>query len=230
MPDQHVAESVRMISLSATRVGTCRAIVLGAGKCREIALAGLATLFGEIVLVDLDRAALDEGLAAAELAPDERRKVEIRLADLTGSTGDLERRWRAAIAAAADAQDAIERMAAVADAEQAGSDGPAIAATCWRPVRSGRRFMPAQPIARASGTRCRAIVCRAISRRCRAAAIGVSLADKPASAARRMEARFMDRLPPLVAPAAHLSFRDGADLPDCSWRPTAHGRRPARIA
>jgi len=116
--DQHVAESARMILAAAAHAGRRRAIVLGAGKCQEIPLAELTAQFKHVLLVDLDRAALDEGLASAALAHESRRKIDVVIADLTGLTDALTRRWREAIAGSPDPHDAIERFSAVADKAQ----------------------------------------------------------------------------------------------------------------
>src|ERR1700722_16896852 len=116
--DKHVAASKRMILAAAARTAGRRAIVLGPGRCQEIPLAELAAQFEYVLLVDLDREAVEQGLAAADLPPEARAKIEIKIADLIGLTNELQFRWREALAAAADPHDAIERFAAIVDGAQ----------------------------------------------------------------------------------------------------------------
>jgi hypothetical protein len=201
--DQHVAESSRMILEVAARVGKRRAIALGAGKCQEIALAKLASQFDQIVLVDLDRSALEEGLAAAELTPDQRRKIDIRIADLTGVTDRLERAWRDAMADASDPTDAIERLAAVTDGEMALNEPGAA-------TLSGETFDLV--IASCLLSQLHAPAARR-AEQVFAERFADSLAQLRSAArwlgglqalARRIEASFIDRLPSLVAPGGRI--------------------------
>ncbi len=132
--DRHLDESRRMIQAAAlAAAGTGAAIVLGAGRCREIPLTWLAERFERVVLVDLDRAALNEGVAAARLPVELRSKLELRIDDLSGLTGALERPWRDALAAAVNPADATERIAAAADAAGAAAQPPDIAALAGGP-------------------------------------------------------------------------------------------------
>ena len=78
----HVERSRRGILEAARLVrkpGT--ALVLGAGQCREIPLEELARTFDRVVLVDLDAPSMSR--AAAPLPERLRRKVEIRVSDVT---------------------------------------------------------------------------------------------------------------------------------------------------
>lgn len=78
----HIDQS-RLAILEAARLvrekGT--ALVLGAGKCREIPLEDLARLFDRVVLVDLDAMSMNE--AVAQLPQQLRHKVVTRVSDVT---------------------------------------------------------------------------------------------------------------------------------------------------
>ncbi len=70
-----IREAARLVSETGT------ALILGAGKCREIPLEGLARKFDRVVLVDLDGPSMRQAVATL---PDElRSKIEVRLSDVT---------------------------------------------------------------------------------------------------------------------------------------------------
>jgi len=106
----HLTESRRLIR-SATRFVERRgtALVLGAGKCREIPLQQLARDFNHVVLVDLDLASMRE---AVELIPEPlRHKVEIRVSDITTFTRSFVLAAQRIISTAKDIEDAETRLA-----------------------------------------------------------------------------------------------------------------------
>ena len=78
----HLENSRRGILSAAGLVSkTGTALVLGAGKCREIPLEELARKFDRVVLVDLDAPSMRD--AVATLPEPLRPKVEIRVSDVT---------------------------------------------------------------------------------------------------------------------------------------------------
>ena len=79
------------------------AVVLGAGKAYDLPLAELAGGFKQVMLIDIDAAALADASAAAVRDSALRRRLELRALDLTGVTGRLVRGIQDAIAGAADA-------------------------------------------------------------------------------------------------------------------------------
>ncbi len=84
----HIKESHRRILEAAKLVRKPRtALVLGAGRCREIPLEGLAERFDQVVLVDLDGPGMKD--AVLSIRPDLQRKIEIRVADVTSFAESL---------------------------------------------------------------------------------------------------------------------------------------------
>src|SRR5690242_4642279 len=86
---RHREESCRLILQAAEQTAHDRAIVLGAGECREIPMAELAGMFAEVTLNDIFPDPLEEALASlvasrAETIPAVREKMRIEVADLTG--------------------------------------------------------------------------------------------------------------------------------------------------
>ncbi len=105
-----------MIVRAAEAVEPGRAIVLGGGACSEIPLAELAARFAHVTLNDIEREPLER--AMGQLAPADRAKVDLQIADLSGTIGPVLDRLNEAIAAAVGADEAIAHMAQVV-AEQA---------------------------------------------------------------------------------------------------------------
>ena len=105
----HLTESRRLIRSAARSIerrGT--ALVLGAGKCREIPLQQLARDFDHVVLVDLDSVSMRE---AVELIPEFlRHKVEIRVSDITTFTRSFVKMARQIISTSRDVKDAEIRL------------------------------------------------------------------------------------------------------------------------
>ncbi|HTA18763.1 MAG TPA: hypothetical protein VK989_05700, partial [Polyangia bacterium] len=85
--------------------------VLGAGRAYDLPLGELAESFGKVVLVDVDRDAMEATLSA--LGGTRRARVELVGADLTGIAAAWRARTREAIDGARDARDAAARMHAL---------------------------------------------------------------------------------------------------------------------
>ncbi len=223
MADQHIAESRRMIQAAAlSAAGTGTAIIFGTGRCREIPLALLAARFERLVLVDLDAAALEEGLAAAALPATDRAKIELRIGDISGVTAGLERDWRATLAGAPDAATAIEPMAAIADAA-AQHDEEAPAATAGGPfdlvVASCLLSQLHAPAVLAAE--------RLFAERFAAELPQLRASNRWLTGlnglARRIEKRLIDRLPALTAPGGRIYLSETVQTcltelaPDGGW-------------
>jgi hypothetical protein len=89
------------------------AVILGAGQAFDLPLVELAKAFEKVVLVDVDAEALDATVAGALKDPGLRARTELRLLDLTGVNGQLVQRIDEAVAAAANAAEARERLEAL---------------------------------------------------------------------------------------------------------------------
>ena len=78
----HIEKSRQAVLEAAELVGEAgTALVLGAGKCREIPLEGLARKFDRVVLVDLDGPSMRA--AVATLSEELQAKIEVRVSDVT---------------------------------------------------------------------------------------------------------------------------------------------------
>ncbi len=111
----HIRNSHRRILEAADAAqGRERALVLGAGNCTEIPLEALARRFAQVVIADLDRESMEQ--AVAELPPELRGKVEVRVTDVTSFAQDLMERTRTAIDASSTAQEAFDRFGDLVDA------------------------------------------------------------------------------------------------------------------
>jgi hypothetical protein len=89
------------------------AVILGAGQAFDLPLVELAKSFEQLVLVDIDADALNATVAGALKDPGLRARTELRLLDLTGVNGQLVQRIDEAVALAADAAEARERLEAL---------------------------------------------------------------------------------------------------------------------
>jgi hypothetical protein len=89
------------------------AVVLGAGQAFDLPLVELAKSFEKLVLVDIDAEALNTTVAGALKDPGLRARTELRLLDLTGVNGQLVQRIDEAVASAANAAVAQERLEAL---------------------------------------------------------------------------------------------------------------------
>jgi hypothetical protein len=90
--------------------GRALAVILGAGQAFDLPLVELARSFEKVVLVDIDAEALDATVAAVLKDPGLRARTELRPLDLTGVNGQLVRRLDEAVASAANAGAAQERL------------------------------------------------------------------------------------------------------------------------
>jgi hypothetical protein len=89
------------------------AVVLGAGHAFDLPLFELARSFEKLVLIDIDAEALNATVAGVLKDPGLRARTELRLLDLTGVNGQLVRRIDEAVASAANAADARDRLEAL---------------------------------------------------------------------------------------------------------------------
>ena len=93
--------------------GRALAVILGAGHAFDLPLVELAKTFEKLVLVDIDADALNATVAGALKDPGLRARTELRVLDLTGINGQLVRRIDEAVASAADATEARDRLEAL---------------------------------------------------------------------------------------------------------------------
>lgn len=101
-----------MILRAAHAATPGRVAVLGAGACEEIPLEKLAERFAEVVLNDVEPQPLQQAVDALDLAVEDRRKLRIEVADLSGVTQPALERIKQALADAGDAAGAMDAMAA----------------------------------------------------------------------------------------------------------------------
>jgi hypothetical protein len=105
----HGERSKAFIREALRTVGGGRtAWVLGAGRAYDLPLPELAEAFDEIVLVDIDRGALEKTVGALE--PSLRRRFELVAADLTGIAEPWREKVLEAVRGARDARAAAERL------------------------------------------------------------------------------------------------------------------------
>ena len=108
----HLNRSSRgILSAMDLAQGRTRAVVLGAGKCREIPLEALAKEFEEVVLVDLDRDSLHE--ATDRLSPGVRSRIRIQVSDVTSFGQTLMERIRMAVQAGHSVKETFQRLESV---------------------------------------------------------------------------------------------------------------------
>lgn len=67
------------------------ALVIGAGRCREIPLRELLERFDRVTVTDIDPDTLQRGLDETKLTPEERRRVEVIIGDIVGVSEHLVR-------------------------------------------------------------------------------------------------------------------------------------------
>jgi hypothetical protein len=89
------------------------AVILGAGHAFDLPLVELAKSFEKLVLVDIDAEALNATVAGALKDPGLRARTELRVLDLTGVNGQLVQRIDEAVASAANAAEARDRLEAL---------------------------------------------------------------------------------------------------------------------
>jgi hypothetical protein len=104
------AESNRLLLLrGAERAAGPRAVVIGAGKLYDIPLRKLAERFEQLLLVDIDAAALAESVKQVGLEPKLHARLSLVQADVTGINDVFLEKARAALASA----DEVEVAAAL---------------------------------------------------------------------------------------------------------------------
>jgi hypothetical protein len=111
---RHKSESRRLILRAAEQAVTGRAVVLGAGACREIPLAELVARFDHVTLNDINSE--DVQRAAAQIDPAGREKLAIQIADLTGVVDPVLARIRQRLSECIDPRSAFDAMAESLDA------------------------------------------------------------------------------------------------------------------
>lgn len=89
------------------------AVILGAGHAFDLPLVELAKAFEKLVLVDIDGEALSATVASVLKDAELRARTELRLLDLTGVNGQFVRRVDEAVASAANAAEARDRLEAL---------------------------------------------------------------------------------------------------------------------
>jgi hypothetical protein len=89
------------------------AVILGAGHAFDLPLVELAKSFEKVVLVDIDAEALNATVAGVLKDPGLRARTELRLLDLTGVNGQFVQRVDEAVASAANAAEAHDRLEAL---------------------------------------------------------------------------------------------------------------------
>jgi hypothetical protein len=216
---QHARFSAELILQAVKSADGGRAIVLGAGRCREIPLSDLVERFPSVTLNDHDPTLLDAAIEASGLDEERAKRVERRVADLTGVTAT----FLAAIDVCLDspvcvsAEDAAERMARVAETVRparfkAGRRYDLVVASCVLSqlhkaasnlaiARFSARFPGKLHVLRRSLQWTRALY----------------------GLARRMETTFMDSLYDLVARGGRVYFSDSVqcgflhERPDGEW-------------
>ena len=121
----HIEKSHERILQSAKLVQRhSRAVVLGAGGCRDIPLEGLAHLFEQVVLVDLDEQSMRE--AVDRLSSELRDKVEIRVSDITSFAEPMMEHVARAVENSQSAEEAFDRLGKIYDAVAELGVGPSL--------------------------------------------------------------------------------------------------------
>ncbi len=108
----HINRSHRGI-LAAAKLANKRstALVLGAGKCREIPLKQLAEQFRQVILVDLDGESMREAVRLLPLPLQSR--LQIRVADVTSFAQPLMEQMRDAVENSRTAEQAFHRLGTI---------------------------------------------------------------------------------------------------------------------
>jgi hypothetical protein len=101
---EHGLSNKALLLRGAERAAGSRAVVIGAGKLYDIPLRKLAERFEQLLLVDIDAAALSESVEHAGLPPQLRARVSLAQADVTGINDVFLERARAALALEAEGE------------------------------------------------------------------------------------------------------------------------------
>jgi hypothetical protein len=116
---RHKSESRRLILRAAEQAQPERAIVLGAGACRDIPLSELISRFDRITLNDIQPEGIES--ATAQIDPARRETLAIQIADLTGMVDPLVATIRQRLSECTDPHSACHAMAESLDACPGGS-------------------------------------------------------------------------------------------------------------
>jgi hypothetical protein len=94
---EHAANNKQFVLRAAERAAGSRAVVVGAGKLYDIPLRQLAERFEQLLLVDIDAAAMAESVEQVGLPPSLRERLSLFQADVTGINDVFIERARAAL-------------------------------------------------------------------------------------------------------------------------------------
>lgn len=95
---EHGLNNKQLLLRGAERAAGSRAVVVGAGKLYDIPLRKLAERFEQLLLVDIDAAAMTESVKQAGLEPKLRARLSLIQADVTGINDVFLDKARAALA------------------------------------------------------------------------------------------------------------------------------------
>jgi hypothetical protein len=95
---EHGLNNKQLLLKGAERASGSRAVVIGAGKLYDIPLRKLAERFEQLLLVDIDPAAMAESVKQAALEPKLQERLSLVQADVTGINDIFLERARTALA------------------------------------------------------------------------------------------------------------------------------------
>lgn len=101
---EHGVNNKQFLLRGAERAVGPRAVVIGAGKLYDIPLRKLAERFEQLLLVDIDAAALAESVKQADLEPKLRERLTLVQTDVTGINDVFLERAGAALALASEVE------------------------------------------------------------------------------------------------------------------------------
>lgn len=101
---EHGVNNKQLLLRGAERAAGQRAVIVGAGKLYDIPLRKLAERFEQLLLVDIDAAALAESVKHAELEPKLRARLSLVRADVTGINDVFVEKAQAALALTEEGQ------------------------------------------------------------------------------------------------------------------------------
>jgi hypothetical protein len=101
---EHAVNNKQLLLQGAERAQGPRAVVVGAGKLYDIPLRKLAERFEQLLLVDVDAAALAQSVEQAGLEPKLRARLSLLQADATGINDVFLEKARAALALTHEAE------------------------------------------------------------------------------------------------------------------------------
>ncbi|HEY8946503.1 MAG TPA: hypothetical protein VIM73_19765 [Polyangiaceae bacterium] len=101
---EHANNNRQFVLRAAERAAGARALVVGAGKLYDIPLRQLAERFEQLLLVDIDAAAMAESVEHVGLEPRLRARLSLFQADVTGITDVFIEKTRAALSLTGEAE------------------------------------------------------------------------------------------------------------------------------